>query len=789
MGLAPSLQNDAERQIATGLRTGLIALATFLGLIALSVALILAFRHAIVIADDLSREDERQLVQRFVTRSMEAEIGSEMGLLSWDEAIGHLQADLTRPDGTPTRDSLWLDREFGHYAWATYNADTSFLVRGDGSLIRAWAAGRPDGDGAYRQLRGPIRTLLARSLQPGQVLGVPVGTVRLGSPTQGGGTASWKVPWPIDRAGSFMPRWAGGLVRTRQGIELMTVGSIMPDHDPALLTRAPVWFVTTQMLDPTVTTRMRRDLLLPDLGLIMRSHQARPDDNMIRLDGVDGAVLGWIRWSAKTPGPSILHSASPMLWTWILLFPGVLIGGSVVLRGSWRTTRELVANAAQARHNALHDAMSGLPNRVHYMQRLHRDLAQCVSGEARGDVFVGYIDLDGFKLVNDTMGHHIGDELVRQVALRLRRALPPSDFIARFGGDEFVVLRRGEGGRSMADQIGKEIMAMMEEPFTVAGNAIAVTCSCGISWGPAQSEDPGELLRRADIALYRAKQRGRQRYRCFTRDMDASVKLRLELETELRRAIARDELSVDYQPIVNVQRGSDGADAPITGVEALLRWQHPERGAIRPDLFVPVAEQGGLMIALGNWMLRHVFSECSTWPPCDISVNLSPIQLMAGNFVQTIAGIIAETGMDPHRVVLEITEGVMLDRSDHVLAVLRALTAMGFRIALDDFGNGYSSLGYLRQFQFERIKIDRTFISNIETDADAQAILCAIASLGHSLRMKVVAEGVETEAQSAVVKAAGCELIQGFFYWKPMSAEAVLPLLDPSRGIKVLRSA
>jgi len=795
----PSWQIDPERQIATELRTGWIALATFLGLIALSVALIFAFQHAITTADDLSANDERDLVRRYVTRAIEADVDAEVGVVNWDDSVVHSQTpDFLDPRMLPaaynnnqptTADTIWLDRQMGHYAWATYNADKSFLMRSDGLLMRAWVDGHPTGDHAYQALRGPIRQLMATAMLPGHLNSQQTGMARLGTVDDAG----FHMEWPVDHAGTILTRWAGGLVRTSRGIEIITVASVTPGHEPTLVTRPPAWFAMTQPLDPLVMAQARRALLLPDLGVILRSKgdaaQAPAGKNLIALEGVDGQPIGWIGWGAKSPGSSILHSASPMLWTWILLFPCVLIGGGVVLRGSWRTTRELVANEAQARHNALHDAMSGLPNRVHYMQRLRDELAAVVSGDARGDVFVGYIDLDAFKLVNDTLGHHVGDELVRQVALRLRGILPPSDFIARFGGDEFVVLRRGEGGRAMANQIGAQIIHSMDEPFTIAGNAISATCSCGISWGPAQSEDPGELLRRADIALYRAKQRGRGRYRCFTPDMDASVKLRLELETELRRAIARDELSMAYQPIVAFAGGhGDGNKPLITGVEALLRWNHPERGAIRPDLFVPVAEQGGLMIALGNWVLRHVFTECSTWPACDISVNLSPIQLMAGGFVKTIAAIVDETGMDPYRVVLEITEGVMLDRSEHVLRVLGQLTEMGFRIALDDFGSGYSSLSYLRQFEFERIKIDRSFISNIEGDADAQAILCAIASLGHSLRMKVVAEGVETEAQGAVVRAAGCELIQGFLYWRPMPAADVLPLLDPALSMKSLRS-
>ena len=767
MGLPVARRFDAERQIATGLRTGWIALATFLGLIALSVALVIALQHAIAVADDLSREDERQLVHRFLDRTMEADVSAQLGIINWAEAVNHVNHA-----AGANRDMAWVDHEFGTYAYSTYNADQAMLVRADGTLLRAWHFGRPVPEAAIAALRQPTARLLALSKAPDRTLGTAARQIRLPDGSQ----------WPVDLGGLPLPRWAGGVVRADGRVEIVTLGSVVPDKLASPFDHAPAYFVTLRPLDLAATRQMRRDLVLPDLSLTPQPTMSSRD-NAIALDSVDGKPLGWLRWTAKTPGPTILHRAAPMLWAWILLFVGVLVGGSVVQRRSWRITRELLASEAQARHNALHDAMSGLPNRVHYMQRLRQELTACIAGAARGDVFVAYIDLDGFKLVNDTLGHHVGDELVRQVALRLRRLLPARDFIARFGGDEFVVLRRGEGGRAMADQLGHQIMVLLNEAFLISGNTIDVTCSCGISWGPAQSEDPGELLRRADIALYRAKQRGRARYRCFTRDMDASVKLRLELETELRRAIARDELSLAYQPIVMTGSGD------IVGVEALLRWQHPERGAIRPDLFVPIAEQGGLMIPLGTWMLREVFAECRSWPACDISVNLSPIQIMAKDFVATMAGIVTETRIDPARVVLEITEGVMLDRSDHVLTVLRDLGRMGFRIALDDFGNGYSSLSYLRSFQFERIKIDRSFVSNIEGDADANAILCTIASLGHSLRMKVVAEGVETETQRRLVQAAGCELTQGYLFWKAMPAADMRKLLGQTSAARLLRLA
>ena len=779
MTLLPTRPGEAERQIAAGLRTGWIALATLMGLMALSVALFVAFAHAMAVADDLSREDERVLVQRFVDRSMVAAIGAQMGLLNWNEAVARVDAVEA---GQPDRGN-WLDRQFGDYAASTYNAERAFLVRGDGALLRAWTMGKPVGKlggkpavaasaaASYAPLDRSVRTLIAQAMAGDHVIG---------------GAAGWRAMrdgtrWPVNRHGVMLPRWAGGLWRHDGQVQVVLVGSIVPDGSEAVLAHRPAWFVTVQPVNTDVMARMRHELLLDNLRF-SDSAATTAHDNQLAMPMIDGDAAGWIRWTAKSAGETILRRTAPALWAWVVLFLAVMAGGVVILRRTIRMARTLIASEAQARHNALHDAMTGLPNRVHTMQRLRQDLAACVSGAATGEMFVAYVDIDAFKVVNDTLGHHVGDELVREVAERLRQRLEPDDFIARFGGDEFVVLRRADGGRVSAERLGHGVVTALRESFAVSGNAIDVTCSCGISWGPTQSEDPGELLRRADIALYRAKQRGRARYRCFTRDMDASVKLRLELEIELRRAIGRDELAVAFQPIVDV------ADESIVGVEALLRWNHPERGPIRPDLFVPIAEQAGLMIPLGNWMLRKVFAECRDWPGCDISVNLSPIQIMANGFVDTIAAIVAEAGIDPRRVVLEITEGVMLDRSDHVLTVLRDLDRMGFRIALDDFGIGYSSLGYLRLFQFDRIKIDRSFVSNIEGDADANAILCSIALLGHSLRMKVVAEGVENETQRLLVQAAGCELIQGHLYWKAMPAAEVLALLVQPEA-RLLQSA
>jgi diguanylate cyclase (GGDEF)-like protein len=749
MGLAFSSRPDAGRRVSGTTGASWIVAATFLALLALSAALVAAFAHSTQVADDLARADERLLVGRYIERNAAQLLAGEELQLTWDDAVRK---------APEVADKLWGNLYIGGFFWGSLHADRVFVVSPDGSLVRSWTRGRPDDGAQFATVHSAVATLITRTIADR--------TVENG--------AQWRrlqgVSWPFGKDGLPLPRGKDAMIDFGGLPAFLSVSAIVPDHDATLMPGKPNFVALVRVMDQTAIAEMAQGLLLDD-ARFDKAPPADPARNAIAMRTLSGARVGWLHWKAKPPGPAIIRRTAPLLVTYILFFLGVLVGATMIVRRMHRTTRELVASEAQAQHNALHDAMSGLPNRTQYMQRLRTELSACMDGRAKGDVFVAYIDIDSFKVVNDTLGHHVGDELVRQVALRLRRSLPASDFLSRFGGDEFVLLRRAEGGRAAADVLGLQLMALMRDPFVISGNSLDVTCSCGISWGPEQSEDPGELLRRADIALYRAKQRGRARYRRFTRDMDASVKLRREMEMELRRAIARDELSLAFQPIVGI------ADGDVRGFEALLRWSHPERGDIRPGMFVPIAEHAGLMIPLGNWVLRNVFTECRDWPDCDISVNLSPLQIMASDFLRTIADITAETGVDPHRIVLEVTEGIMLDRSDHVVSVLRELNRMGFRIALDDFGIGYSSLSYLRSFQFERIKIDRSFVQNIEGDLDAHSILCAIASLGHTLRMKVVAEGVETQVQRHLVRAAGCELVQGHLFWAAMPAHEARALI------------
>ncbi|MBA4353144.1 MAG: bifunctional diguanylate cyclase/phosphodiesterase [Novosphingobium sp.] len=761
MGTAPFLQRSLPRQAVGATSARWIVAGTFLALLALTAALIAAFRNSTNIADEYARTEERHLVERYIERNGRQIAEAGMLQLNWDEAVTKLDS----PDFEP-----WARNFLAGYFWGSHRINYLYHVRFDGTLVHCWKGVKLAEQCKFGGIAPQIRELVQRSVRQSRS-DVPVVEWR----RHGG------VEWPYDSKGLPISRGLASITEHDGKPAFLAVASVVPDVQPSLLKGAPDYIVLVRYVDQRVIADIGGSLLLNDVRFEPQIEDG-VDRNAYALADIDGRHVGYLSWRSKPPGPAIVRRTAPLLAVYILFFLGVVAGGAIIVRRMRRTTSELIASEAQAQHNALHDAMSGLPNRAHFMQRLRNELSACVERRELGDVLVAYVDIDRFKVVNDTLGHHVGDELVQQVAMRLRRSLPPGDFLSRFGGDEFVLMRRTTGGKAAADMLGRQIMALMNEPFVISGNNLDISCSCGISWGPEQSEDPGELLRRSDIALYRAKQRGRARYRRFTRDMDASVKLRREMEIELRRAITRDELALAYQPIV------DAADGRIQGFEALLRWPHPERGTIRPGLFVPVAEQSGMMVPLGTWVLRRVFNECRNWPDCDISVNLSPLQIMASDFLPTMDALIRETGADPRRFVLEVTEGVMLDRSDRVVDVLKGLNYRGFRIALDDFGIGYSSLSYLRSFQFDRIKIDRSFVQNIEADLDAHSILRAIVSLGHTLRMKVVAEGVETPVQRALVQAAGCQMIQGHLFWMAMPPEEALALLEPKRA-KVRRLA
>ncbi len=428
--------------------------------------------------------------------------------------------------------------------------------------------------------------------------------------------------------------------------------------------------------------------------------------------------------------------------------------------GWWIATHEDISDRQRAEerivHMARHDALTDLPNRTMFRERLEYELKRIKRGDA---LAVLCLDLDHFKSVNDTLGHPVGDELLKVVAERLRRCLREPDTIARLGGDEFAIIMTGMHAPTDPVLLAKRIREAIIKPYILDGHQILADISIGISLAPIDATEPDLLLKNADMALYGAKADGRGTYRFFEPEMDARMKARRELDMDLRKALANGEFGLHYQPLVNIQNNE------ITTFEALLRWNHPVRGLVPPAEFIPIAEETGLIIPLGEWVLRGACQETVNWPTdIKVAVNLSPVQLNSRNFTEVVVNALAASGMSANRLQLEITETVLLQNTFNTLATLQKLRALGVQIALDDFGTGYSSLSYLRSFPFDKIKIDRSFIQDLMSGTEPLAIVHAIAGLAKSLNMISTAEGVETTQQLEALQALGCIEMQGYLF-------------------------
>ena len=445
--------------------------------------------------------------------------------------------------------------------------------------------------------------------------------------------------------------------------------------------------------------------------------------------------------------------------------------------GGWVATFEDVTESrrveASIRHMAHHDALTDLANRMTFGKRVEQALAQCKLD--RRPLAIFSIDLDRFKAVNDTLGHPVGDKILKSVSKRLRAIIREgTDTAARVGGDEFSVLLVGMD-KSGAEQMAARLIDSINQPYAADGHHISIGASIGISLAPEDGLDLERLVKNADLALYRAKQEKHGGYRFFEAQMDTNRRLRHALEIDLREALSRHELELFYQPVMAISSGGIG------GFEALLRWRCPMRGLVLPSDFVPVAEETNLIGPIGEWVLFQACAEATSWPAgLLVSVNVSAVQFRRGNFAETVRSALKATGLEANRLELEITETVLMDQSDAVLQTLRQLRAMNVRIALDDFGTGYSSLSYLRKFPFDRIKIDRSFTAGID-HADTAAIVSAIVGLGKQLGMAVTAEGVETADQLALVRAAGCTDAQGYLIGEPGPARRIKAILARKR--------
>ncbi len=690
---------------------------------------------------------ERQLVENALDQSVSSVLDQQKAIAWWDDAVANAQR---RP-----LDLDWIDTNIGLYFFETYGHDEVYIIDSSNQPIYATVNGeRSDAAGAYNAHRAIFDQIVTEARR-GASEGLRRRDQKFGE-SQGNYNAL---------LGASFGRWAGHIMSVDGEPAVVTTISIVPNLDADLLQGEPHLLLSVVKIDEAFMAQVGGSLLIPDLSL---SPEAVTGAGILSEAFVadDGTQMGYLAWTPRQPGRSLLLFILP------LVAFGVMGAGwltYLMINRLKRASGDLADREAQSRHQALHDALSGLPNRHHFVERLQEQLDTLLQTRNNGRILVAYIDVDRFKDVNDTMGHAAGDTLIMGVAQRLHKSLSREDFLSRFGGDEFAVLRCANGPRA-AEELAEQLRKAFEESFDVYGQHIKMTASIGIAVSPEHGMSPQELMRHADIALYQGKNQGRDKAMVFCAEMAAEVEQRREIEVELHAALEAGDLKLHYQPLISC------ADGRVTGVEALLRWKHATKGDISPGVFVPIAEEAGLMPSLGAFVIERAFEEAKAWPDLEISINLSPVQFRHVDLVELLEHLVQKHEVNPTRIVLEVTEGILMESSDRNRQILEQVREMGFKIALDDFGTGYSSLRYLCDFRFDKIKIDRAFVTGIHERKRAMTIIQSVVTLGRGLGMEIVAEGVETEAEASVMRLVGVRELQGFFFSHAVPAAEVAAL-------------
>ncbi len=698
-------------------------------------------------ADEVAIEHEKQLLSRALDNLGERVLREVESVASSDAAINNIRLNYD-PTWTEQRAGLWLETYFDHDYVFVFNAADKpvFSLIGSHPAPASWfAAAWPDMKTVIDYMRGREPALR--------------GAINLSatSLTEGGAHPNAVV---IRR---FMDQPA-----------VLAAAAVGPltDIPPALDKTAPI-LLAVKFIDSDVLAEIAGQLQLTHLRTIDATAAAPAGDFIYDFTGPRGNVIARFAWTPKQPGAEIVHSVIPFI---AVALAGFALLAAFVLRYMRRTAIAIAAGESRLRHLAMHDPLCGLPNRIFFSERLETVIEEVCSGRSPAAVF--YIDLDHFKDVNDTLGHHVGDELIRNVTLRLSHTLRGDDLVARLGGDEFAVISALGDDTAKMMAVAQRIIAAICAPYAIGGHNIVIGASIGIAVIDKNCAGAADIMRYADMALYRAKNEGRNRACLYDAVMDADLSNRKLMEADLRDAIENDGLQLLYQPIVNKSGES------LVGVEALCRWTHPTRGEIPPTEFIAVAEHSGLIIELGAWVLRRACLDGNSWPDLTVAVNVSPLQFRRNDFYNLVERTLAETRFDPARLEIELTESVLLGNVDSAEAAMLRLKELGVQVALDDFGTGYSSLLYLRRFPFDKLKIDRSFVRSIEKAADAAAIVHAVVGLGRGLGMKVTAEGVETADQQLFLRAAGVHSMQGFRFGKAVTAAEITRRLQSPGAFK-----
>jgi diguanylate cyclase (GGDEF)-like protein len=697
--------------------------------------------------DVVAAEREQVLVEHGFVRQIDELNAVIATQVDWDDAIRSLDHKF---------DAEWADFNVGNYLYTFNGFSHAFVLDPNEQPIYAAVNGERSALASF----APFADVTTRLIPA-----VRAAELRRGPFRQREGKNNIIIP-PIQTTSSV--QMAGVSYIVTATLVQPDFGKILPKGD-----RAPI-VVTARPIDQALLSAFSARYLLNEPLLLPPTVQ--PDKRQqIVLRDADGAGLVALSWVPRAPGTDLRRMIQ-----WPLLGGIGLMGllAFMVMRRGGAIVSELIASEARSRHLAFHDQLTQLPNRAMLFERLRQMLAQLTQGDQKLAVIC--VDLDRFKDVNDTLGHHAGDCLIQTVATRLREACGHSAMVARLGGDEFILLYRCGNVREVA-ALADQIVASVSEQIVSEFGRIEVGCSLGVAIIDHGGVEPSEALRWADVAMYKSKDRGRGCVTFFEPEMDDALRARRALESDLREAMSDGSLHMVYQP--QVDRGGQ-----VTAVEALVRWNHPARGAIPPGIFVPLAEETGLILPLGEFVLRRVFAETSGWGGLRVGINVSAVQLRSNGFAALVTRLIAQAGVDPANYEIELTETALLGDDPVTAANVEALKRLGFSIALDDFGTGYSSLSVLQRFSVNRIKIDRSFVCALDESGEGETLVDAMIKLARSLGLSVIAEGVETEGQRERLLACGCREFQGYLTGMPQDANAIASLAGISLPAVSLRA-
>ncbi|HKR23782.1 MAG TPA: bifunctional diguanylate cyclase/phosphodiesterase [Allosphingosinicella sp.] len=728
---------------ATGLReqVGVTATRRFIVPVAGLMLVVGAMMIAVILYSARTMDEnivsaQTELIDNSINARLTRSLSEVRSVAWWDEAV-------VKSRGT-TFDADWLDLEVGAFMTESFQHNRIMILDEANRPVYGYNS---DGRVDSANLSGD---LAAVSSLVAQVRGGRNVSPRITDAAYAEGATEGTTERRYGRS-------AAAVVRINGHGELASVMTITPSVEMSLQRPRPRILVSFIRLDDAYWRAAGRDMLLPDLGFAAPGGERR-GSFALRTDG--GQPLGTLSWTPRRPGLLLMGNVLPLVLVGLAL--SILVV-SALARRLFSASRALEAREAAAQHLANHDALTGLPNRRLLESEFAVFAARAEREGAR--LAIACVDVDRFKDINDTLGHHAGDQLVCGLAERLGAAMRDGDFVARLGGDEFAVLRvcRDEAD---ADALLDALRGCFASPFPITGHLVEANASAGLAFAET-GRSFEDLMREADIALYEAKACGRGCDVRFEASMGRKIETRRMIEIDLRKAIAQGELSVLYQPIVEASTGQ------ISSVEALCRWTSARHGPIPPDVFIPIAEEAGLMAELGRYVIERAIKDSLKWPQLDTAINVSAAQLRSVSILEDLIRPAERYGVSPERITIEITESVLLSNDGHTTRMLQTLKECGFALALDDFGTGYSSLAYIRDFPFDRLKIDRSFVHGLKNSERALAIIEAVANFGRILGKHVVAEGIETEQEMQAMQRAGCTHLQGWLFAKALPAEKI----------------